>query len=274
MLTTTFELLHNHGACTGRYRYLAKALGGIKAYGREEPISLLQILDVNGLEDALWALRAVPDDQTAARDKLARLFACRCVRETPLGDGRVVWDLLTDQRSRDAVEVAERYALGAASDDGLSAARGAAWAAVRDAARDASWDASWDAAWDAAWSVAWSVAGSAAWATAGSAARGAAWATAGSAARGAAWAAARTAQADILREMLAALDAGSEGVSGVHFSGPNNSTFFTDCCRAAIVDTQTRCPRCGVLVIGHDSDDPHARNRRRWSCACRGRRRG
>ena len=85
MLTTTFELLHNHGACTGRYRYLAKALGGIKAYGREEPISLLQILDVNGLEDALWALRAVPDDQTAARDKLARLFACRCVRETPLG---------------------------------------------------------------------------------------------------------------------------------------------------------------------------------------------
>ena len=79
-------------------------------------------------------------------DKRARLFACRCVRYTPLADGRVVWDLLTDERSRAVVEVAERYAVGEATDGELAAAR--------DAARYAAWyagDAAGDAAWDAAW---------------------------------------------------------------------------------------------------------------------------
>jgi hypothetical protein len=58
-------------------------------------------------------------------DRDLRLFACRCVRETPLADGRQVWDLLTDPRSRAAVEVAERYARGDEAE--LSAARDAAW---------------------------------------------------------------------------------------------------------------------------------------------------
>ncbi len=48
-------------------------------------------------------------------DRERRLIACRCVRETPLIDGRRVWDLLTDERSRQAVEVAERYADGDAA---------------------------------------------------------------------------------------------------------------------------------------------------------------
>jgi hypothetical protein len=48
-----------------------------------------------------------------------RRFACWCVRNTPLHDGRMVWDLLTDERSRAAVEVAERYADGLATDDEL-----------------------------------------------------------------------------------------------------------------------------------------------------------
>ncbi len=59
----------------------------------------------------LWLLNQIhyPDD------KAYRLFACWCVRNTPLTDGRKVWDLLTDKRSRDAVEVAERYAVGEAT---------------------------------------------------------------------------------------------------------------------------------------------------------------
>lgn len=59
----------------------------------------------------------------------ARLFACWCVRQ--------VWHLLTDDRSRNAVEVAEAYAVGAATDSQRAAAEAAAGAAARAAARDA-----------------------------------------------------------------------------------------------------------------------------------------
>ena len=122
MLTTTFESLRKHNACKVRYTVLSEAL----TRGDDEPITLIEILDSNGLADALWALRAVPDEQAAERDKLARLFACWCVRQ--------IWHLLTDDRSRTAVEVAERYAVGDATRDALNAAaaaaRSAAYAAV------------------------------------------------------------------------------------------------------------------------------------------------
>ena len=58
-------------------------------------------------------------------DRTLRLFACWCVRQ--------IWPLLTDQRSRTAVEVSERYANGQATAEEL----------------DAAWDAAWDAACDA-----------------------------------------------------------------------------------------------------------------------------
>ena len=45
-----------------------------------------------------------PDDRTL------RLFAVWCARNTPLDDGRVTGDLLTDPRSLAALEAAERYA--------------------------------------------------------------------------------------------------------------------------------------------------------------------
>ena len=68
-----------------------------------------------------------------------RLLACRLVRATPITDGRTVWDLL-DQRSRAAVEVAERHARrGEATDTELAAdwtaAARAAWADAARAAR-------------------------------------------------------------------------------------------------------------------------------------------
>lgn len=79
-------------------------------------------------------------------DRTLRLFDCWSVRQ--------VWHLLTDERSRHAVEVAERYASGCATDEELAAAMAAAWdaasAAARDAVRDAASAAAWAAAWDAA----------------------------------------------------------------------------------------------------------------------------
>lgn len=57
MLHTTFKLAHQAGACTEGYRKLAKHLGGVNGYGDDKPIPLSVIVESNGLNDALWALR-------------------------------------------------------------------------------------------------------------------------------------------------------------------------------------------------------------------------
>jgi len=74
--------------------------------------------------------------------KMCRLFACWCARNTPIADGRKTWELLTDERSKNAVLVAERFANGEVTGQELAAARAAA--------RAAAWVATWDAAGDAA----------------------------------------------------------------------------------------------------------------------------
>ena len=108
-------------------------------------------------------------------DQQRGLMACRFVRETPIGDGKTVWDLLTDERSRNSVIVAERFANGEATEDELATARAAAWAADRDA-RDADWTAVRAAdmdARDAAWAAAWAATRDAMTAAASAAARNA-----------------------------------------------------------------------------------------------------
>ena len=135
-------------------------------------------------------------------DKAYRLFACWCVRNTPLPGGRKVWDLLTDDRSKNAVVVAERFANGEATEQELDAAWDAARAAARDASRAAAWDAARDAAWDAARDAARAAARAAARDAARAAARDAARAAAWDAASGAAWDAARDAQSNRLREVF------------------------------------------------------------------------
>ena len=82
-------------------------------------------------------------------ERTAREFACWCVRSTPVGNGKTTWDLLEDQRSKDAVIVSEKYARGEATEKELAAARDAAWDAARAATRAAAWDAARDPAWAA-----------------------------------------------------------------------------------------------------------------------------
>ena len=179
-MQTTLNKIRKHKPCSDGWGKLLKHLGKTKA--DDEPLGITTILDSNGFEDALWCLRAVE-----GHDRELRLFAVWCARQ--------VQHLMTDQRSLDALDVAERYANGQATDGELSVA----WAAARAAARDsawsaagvAAWSAAGDAAWDAAGAAAWSAAWDAAWAAARAAAWAAAWAAARDSARAAAWDAAR-----------------------------------------------------------------------------------
>lgn len=128
-MKTTLNKIRSHEPCADGWAKLLRHLGKTKA--DDEPLSIVTILDSNGLDDALWCLRAVE-----GRDREIRLYAVWCARQ--------VQRLMTDPRSIAALDVAERYANGAATDAELTAARDAA-------ARTAAWDAAaWDAAWDAA----------------------------------------------------------------------------------------------------------------------------
>jgi hypothetical protein len=147
MLTTTLRLLKSKDACSDRYAHLLAALGGASA-DSDAPITLEFILDHNGLDDALWALRATIEDCSAFARTLACDFAARVL---PIYEQQYPGDL----RPRQCIDTARRYAHGTATRDEMdAAARDAAWAArdaawaARDAARDAR-DAAWDA-WDAA----------------------------------------------------------------------------------------------------------------------------
>lgn len=194
MLHTTFARAKEAGACASSYKKMAKALGGVKKYGLDTPIPLSKkskkqrmselraqgfsegeaferweeedaadgevatvgILEVCGLEDALWALRIVIEPA----DKEIRLFACDCAeRVLPLFETKYP----EDKRPRQAIETARKFARGEATQIEMDAAGAAAWAAraaVGGAAGGAPWGAAWGAAcaacapWDAAWGAA------------------------------------------------------------------------------------------------------------------------
>ena len=124
-MKTTLNEIREHGPCAPGWTKLLVYLG--KTQADDEPLDILTILESNGLDDALWCLRAV-----SGHDRDMRLYAVWCARQ--------VQHLMTDARSISALDVAERHAKGLATDDELAAARAAAWQAARaagDAAREA-----------------------------------------------------------------------------------------------------------------------------------------
>ena len=147
MITTTLNAIRAQHPCEDGWKRLLIDLGKTKA--DDEPLPLVTILNSNGIDDALWCLRAVE-----GFDKEKRLFAVWCARQ--------VQHLMKDDRGVAAVDVAERFANGLASQEELEAAWAAADAAARavhlpcaaDAAAWQSASAAYSAAY-AAYSAAW-----------------------------------------------------------------------------------------------------------------------
>ena len=64
-MTTTLNRLKAAGACRERYAHLVQSLGGT-GFDHDAPISLLTILESNGVEDTVWCLQSGATEQDAA----------------------------------------------------------------------------------------------------------------------------------------------------------------------------------------------------------------
>ena len=188
--TTTLNAIREHSPCASGWAKLLKSLDKTKA--DDEPLLVSTILESIGLNDTLWALRAVVE-----RDREIRLYGVWCARQ--------VQHLMTDPRSISAINVAEQFAKGEATEEQLSdarsAARAAAWAA-ESAAESATWSAAWYAAQYAARSATWAARAAAVWAAASAA-------SAASTAE-AAWADARATAESAQKEELLRIISGGE----------------------------------------------------------------
>ena len=136
MKQINIALLRSFKPCYDPNRYLSEDWTGTA-------LDFLNIKEIP-FHDRLWVLMRTD----FVSEKLLRLFAVWCARQ--------VQHLMKDERSLKALDVAEAFANGAASQEELDAAWTAAWTAARVAA----W-AAWDAARAAG--AAWAAAGDAAW---------------------------------------------------------------------------------------------------------------
>lgn len=170
-MQTTLNKIKLHQPCgLSQPKNIQKGWGKLlnhlgKTEADDEALELRTILESNGIDDTIWAFRAVD-----GKDKEIRLFAADCADMVLYVYEK---DYPKDDRPRKAIQAARDYANGlinaeeleaaraaawaasvtmAAARDAASAARGAAWAA-REAARDAVWDAASDAG-DVAWAAA------------------------------------------------------------------------------------------------------------------------
>ena len=138
MITLSLNEIRVHSPCKSGWETLLKSKP--KADWNEQ-FPLSDIIDSNGLDDALWCLRVRPE-----HSKLWRKYAVWCARQ--------VEHLMTDERSKDALNIAWRHSEGVATDQELAAARDAARHGARHGAGYVAWDAVANSAWAAGY-VAW-----------------------------------------------------------------------------------------------------------------------
>ena len=136
-MQTTLNKIRSHHPCVSGWKKILTYLN--KTEADDEPLSISTILKSNGINDALWALRAVD-----GYDKEIKLFAIWCARQ--------VQHLMKDQRSINSLDVAEKYLACSAvleevkmAADAADAAAYAAYAAYAADAADADADAAYAA---------------------------------------------------------------------------------------------------------------------------------
>ena len=137
-MQTTLNKIKLQSPCKDGWEKLLNHLN--KRQSDDEPLEMLTILESNGLDDTIWAFRAVE-----GKHKEIRLFAADCAEFVlPIYEKHYP----NDKRPRLAIQAARDYANGLIKIEELTAARAAAWAAS-DAASDAA-SAAARAAWAAA----------------------------------------------------------------------------------------------------------------------------
>jgi hypothetical protein len=110
---TTLNKIRQHSPCKDGWGKLLRSLG--KTEADDEPLSLITILDSNGLDDALWCLRAWID----GAERYANCAATEAELAAAYG--------AADASSRLATEAA---AMVTAEDAAMAAAMAAAWIAA------------------------------------------------------------------------------------------------------------------------------------------------
>lgn len=126
MLYTTLNKLKEKGACADGYRMLIKSLGS--DFDKDKEISIAHIIESNGIQDAIWSLRATTIDSK----QLIQHFALWCAEQV-----LEIYEKYhpEDKRVRNCIETTKKYIKGEASLSELREARIAARAAAYDAAR-------------------------------------------------------------------------------------------------------------------------------------------
>jgi hypothetical protein len=177
-MKTTLNKVRSHSPCEAGWKKLLNTLGKTKA--DDEELSILTILNSNGIEDAIWCFRAVEgyDDELLA---FARFCAMQHIEKIKSYCSAEQYGLILkwlETGSEDVREAALEAALEAASSAAQSAswessaARSAAWAAAQSAELSSSSSAARSASWESSSSAARSAesSSSAAWAAESSAA--------------------------------------------------------------------------------------------------------
>ena len=180
----TLKQLRKAGACVSGYNKLARSLQGQPYTAQDEareswlrfaykdPINLLTILESNGVNDCLWALRAVVHPDLA---RIVRYIACDSA-EFCLHNFESRYP--EDMRVRNCINTARKFADGIATEEDRHAARSAAQSAAQSAAEYAARSAAGYAAESAAGYAVWYAAAQSAGAAVRSAARSGAESTA------------------------------------------------------------------------------------------------
>ena len=144
-MKSTLNKIRKNNPCKESWLKLLEHLDKTEADDKDLHLSV--ILDLLGVQDTIWALRAVD-----GKEKEIRLFACDCAEHV-----LHIYEAKNpnDPTVRKCIEVARRYAAGEATSEEMTAAWDAADAAARDAdtaraaANAAAWAAARTADWDA-----------------------------------------------------------------------------------------------------------------------------